>query len=90
MKPIIHDFATEVQMSDDEAKKICKLGQGSECCAFLVVGQNGFECIRMSYPANSSIFSRLEQGTMNAKGQGEWEGCYWEKTNDSRSLSEKI
>lgn len=34
MEPIVHD-ATEVAMSAEEAKEICKLGQGGACCAFL-------------------------------------------------------
>lgn len=78
MEKIIHDWTTEVRMTGDEAKEICRLGQGEPCCAFLVVGGNGFECIRMSYPANGPIFKRLEEGTMNAKGRGGWEGCAWE------------
>jgi hypothetical protein len=31
----------------------------------------------MSYPANIRIFEQLEDGTMTAKGEGEWEGCPW-------------
>ena len=80
MKKIVGAWSTEVKLTDEEVKSICKLGQGPECCAFLVVGAKGFECIRMSYPANSSIFSRLEKGTMNAKGEGGWKGCAWEET----------
>jgi len=79
MKKIIGDWSTEVLLEGEEPKEICKLGQGSKCCAFLVVGGKGFECIRMSYPNNSTIFSRLEKGTMNAKGEGGWKGCAWEK-----------
>ena len=77
MEKVVGDWSTEVKMTDKEAKKICNLGKGSECCAFLVMG-SGFECIRLSYPANSSIFTRLEEGTMNAKGEGGWKGCAWE------------
>ena len=79
MKKIIGDFSTEVRLTDDEAREICKLGKGPECCAFLVMSPTGFfECIRMSYPMNSTIFSRLKEGTMNAKGEGGWRGCAWE------------
>jgi len=78
MEKIEHDFATEVSMEPDEAKDICNLGKGSECCAFLVVSGSGFECIRMSYPQNSNIHLRLANGTMNAKGEGGWKGCAWE------------
>ena len=78
MEKIIHDFATEVKLSGDEVKEICRVGKGEECCAFITVGVNGFECIKMSYPMNSSIHSRLEDGTMHAKGQGGWKDCPWE------------
>jgi hypothetical protein len=50
MKKIVGDWSTEVLLTGDEAKEICKIGQGAQCCAFLVCGGNGFECIRMSYP----------------------------------------
>ncbi len=79
MKKMIHNFATEVLLEGTEPKDICKLGQGEQCCAFLVCSSKGFECIRMSYPANSLIFERLEKGTMNAKGKGEWKNCPWVK-----------
>ena len=78
MEKVIGDWSTEILMTAEEAQQICKLGMGAECCAFLVCGPEGFECIRMSYPTNSSIFERLKNGTMNAKGEGEWAGCPWE------------
>ena len=74
MEKIIHDSATEVKMTVEEAEEICRLGKGKECCAFLTAGVNGFECIKMSYPLNSTIHRRLEEGTMNAKGEGRWKG----------------
>jgi len=78
MEKIIGEWSTIVKMTNDEAKDICRLGQGEKCCAFLVVSREGFECLRMAYPDNSSIFSRLENGTMKAKGEGRWAGCPWE------------
>ena len=79
MEKIIKDRSTtEVMLSVDEAKNICRLGQLEKCCAFLVCGKDGFECIKMSYPHNSSILLRLREGTMNAKGKGGWEKCAWE------------
>lgn len=78
MEKIIGDWSTEVKLSDDEAKTICGIGQGDKCCAFLTMSPTGFECIRLSYPANVTIFKRLEKGTMNAKGEGGWKGCAWE------------
>ena len=78
-KIIIHNESREIKLSDEEAKDICHLGEGEKCCAFLVMNCNpaGFKCIRMSYPTNSSIFPRLKEGTMGAKGEGGWEGCPW-------------
>ena len=77
MEEIVGPFTTEIRLTFDEAKSICRLGQGAECCAFLIVSPDSFECIRMSHPTNSIIFLRLKEGTMNAKGKGEWEGCPW-------------
>jgi len=78
MKRIVGDWSTEVQLEEDESQDICKLGKGEECCAFIVCGPDGFECIRMSYPANGVIFTRLEEGAMKAKGEGGWKDCVWE------------
>jgi hypothetical protein len=87
MEKIIGDWTTEVRMSKEEAEKVCRLGQMDKCCAFLCVSANGFECIRMSYPMNGSIFDRLEKGTMNAKGEGGWKGCAWPGCADKPKLS---
>ena len=80
MEKIIRDEATEVRMTGDKAKAVCRIGQGRRCCAFLVMSPTGFECIRMSHPTNSTIFNRLAKGTMNARGEGGWEGCAWHGT----------
>ena len=79
MKKIVTDGATRIELEDDEAKEICRLRQGEECCAFLVVGPDGFECIRMSPAFSETIFARLEEGAMVATGRGEWPGCPWAK-----------
>ena len=49
------------------AKEICKVGQGDECCAFLVMGRDGFECVKGT-ELKLLIDLRLAEGTMNAKG----------------------
>jgi len=77
MEKIVGDWSTTFTMTVEEAKKCCKLGQGSECCAFLVMGAK-FECIRLAYPSSATIFKRLEEGTMVAQGEGGWKGCAWE------------
>jgi len=77
MNKVVGEYSTVIEFENEEPKEICKLGLGQECCAFLVCGFTGFECWRMNYPDNTTIFSRLEAGTMNAKGIGEWAGCPW-------------
>lgn len=78
MKKVIGEWSTIVKMTHQEATVVCGLGEGPGCCAFLASGPEGFICIRMDYPTNSTIFKRLEEGTMNAKGKGGWIGCAWE------------
>jgi hypothetical protein len=78
MKKIVGDWSTIVKMTADEAKNICNLSKGSECCAFLVVSASGFECGRMDSQISMTIFDRLEKGTTNAKGEGGWKDCAWE------------
>ena len=54
-------------MTPDHAKEMCKVGQGEECCAFLLMGADGFECAKGTF-AEDVINLRLAEGTMNAKG----------------------
>lgn len=78
MTEVVGEWTTVVRMAPEEAKEVCRLGEGEKCCAFLVVGKDGFECIRMSSP--TIILDRLKKGTMNAKGEGGWDGCAWHGT----------
>jgi hypothetical protein len=57
----------EEKMDKDYAKETCKIGQGEECCAFLVMGTGGFECAKGT-SLHNAINLRLAEGTMNAKG----------------------
>jgi hypothetical protein len=77
VEKIVHPWTTEVRMNEQEAKEVCKLGQMSDCCAFLVVSGNKFECVRMN--GSFIIFDRLKKGTINEKGPGGWKGCAWER-----------
>ena len=90
MKKIVGDWNTTIILEGDEPEKICKLGQGEDCCAFLVGSGRGFECIRMDYPNNTSIFDRLDKGTMNAKGRGEWKGCPWNDSENNQAVHDEI
>jgi hypothetical protein len=68
-----------IQLSIEAAEQICKLGQGENCCAYLVMKQNGFECAKIDPALVCLIKNRLEQGLMTAKGEGCWKGCPWSK-----------
>jgi hypothetical protein len=74
----VHECTTDVSMTADEAKTVCRLGQGEACCAFLVCGADGFACARMTGMMSGHIMDRLDAGTMIAKGGGGWAGCAWE------------
>lgn len=66
-----------VRLSVDEATNICKLGQGEKCCAYIVMGPEGFECSKKELTLSSEIYGRLQLDIMKARGEGGWEGCPW-------------
>lgn len=45
---------------------VCRIGQGAECCRYLIAGASGLECGKV----NPSIKSRIDERAdkMNAKG----------------------
>lgn len=51
----------------DQVKDVCKIGQGAECCRYLVTGANGFECAKLT-SLRLTIDNRVEQGTFTARG----------------------
>lgn len=63
-----------IPVSDEDAIKVCKLGQQADCCIWLVAGSKGFECIYYSKDARSltgeSIKERWEKGLTVAKRDG--------------------
>jgi len=72
-KATVHDFTTDIYLSDTEAKEHCRLGQGADCCIWLCVGRNGFECL--AYHKPYSLVERLRKGETNAKWEGDLNGC---------------
>ena len=77
MEKLESECETRVLLTMEEAKNVCKFGQGSECCAYLGASGSGMECLRMTM-ACIRIMDRLNADTMNAKGRGGWPGCAWE------------
>jgi len=78
MRTEIGEWTTFHYLTKEEAIETCKLGEGEECCAYLVFSApEGFQCVKDGqYPSFTSIGRRLEEGTMVAKGLGSWGyGC---------------
>lgn len=51
----------------DYVTETCKLGQGAECCRYLVAGSKGFECAKLTM--NSTVIDRrVANGTFTAQG----------------------
>lgn len=39
---------------NEHIKNICKIGQGADCCKYLVMGAKGFECMKVDQ-ANKQV-----------------------------------
>jgi len=68
-----------VKLDYDDAFDICKLGQGSECCGFLITGKSGYECAKCSQGLKEMIQMRLVESWEGATGTGGWEGCKYKE-----------
>jgi hypothetical protein len=68
MKAIINDFNTEIFPTNEEVKQVCKMGQGAECCVWLLIGARGFECVFMNRPHD--LIERINNNSMVAKRNG--------------------
>lgn len=55
-----------MEIPEDYVEQTCKLGQGEDICAFLMMTE-GFECAKGT-EVEPVIRQRLDLGTMNAKG----------------------
>lgn len=49
-----------------EIAKGCGMGEGANCCIFLTVGSDGFQCEQRSDLADT-LYRRAKSGTSNAK-----------------------
>ena len=52
-------------ISNETLKNVCKIGQGANCCRYILCGQNGFECGKLT-KLKESIDKRVN--IMTAKG----------------------
>jgi hypothetical protein len=47
-------------------KKICKIGQGADCCRYLGCGKDGFECLKNT-ELQGILDKRAEDKSMSAQ-----------------------
>jgi len=47
-------------------EKTCKIGQGKDCCRYILLGAEGFHCGKLT-SLKSILDSRVEAGTMIAQ-----------------------
>lgn len=45
MRITTHTNYTEIFLDNEEIVELCKLEQGADCCVWLAIGSNGFECL---------------------------------------------
>jgi len=64
----------------EHVKNVCKIGQGHDCCRYLVVGPNGFECMKNTSLA-PVLDKRVTDETISARGDN-CEGKTIEELND--------
>ncbi len=50
MKAIVYDWYTDIYLTGEEVKQLCRPGQGTDTCSWLLVGVNGFECSYLHKP----------------------------------------
>jgi len=63
----------------EKPKETCRLFQGVKCCAYLVMGGDGFECVKGNDILKETIDGRLLAKSMNAQGIGDWKECVYAK-----------
>ncbi len=68
-----------MKITNEESSNVCRLRQGSKCCAFLGLGAKGWECLKADPKCRITLERRLMNGSMNAKGEGGWEGCKYKE-----------
>jgi len=52
---------------NEQIRNICKIGQESNCCKYLVMGSKGFECMKFD-PENKKVIDSNWNDTKVAQG----------------------
>lgn len=54
-------------MINENIVTVCKIGQGADCCKYLVVGNKGFECMKTD-PENKNLIDTNWGAQKSAQG----------------------
>ena len=56
-------------MMSEHVGKVCRIGQGHECCRYLMMGTKGFECAKVAgIGVKALLDKRVAEETMTARG----------------------
>lgn len=56
-----------MSIPDEHVRSVCRLGQGADCCRYLVMG-DGFQCVKLVPSAQATIDQRVAAGAFTAQG----------------------
>ena len=51
-----------------QVQDVCKIGQGADCCRYLVMGPKGFECTKHDAKVKEELDRKVEMGMFTSKG----------------------
>lgn len=68
MRVIDGDFGPEIRLDADEARKLCRPGEGADTCIWLMVDGDGFCC--GYYNRHPTLVERWKAGATVAKRDG--------------------
>lgn len=75
MKAIIHPDYTEIFPSNEEVKQHCGIGQGADCCIWLVMGSQ-WECLYYNRVRGHNLEGETLEGRWKAgKTVAKRDGC---------------
>lgn len=57
-----------IQIDKDHLRDICKMGQGKECCRYILLGRDGFTCGKHDADFRVLLDDRVQKGTLGAIG----------------------
>ena len=64
-----------MEIPKQHMKEVCKMGQGHDCCRYIAVGPEGFECCKDDPSMKAVLDKRVPR--MNAQGDNceGWDSC---------------